>query len=135
MTASWPGSAPIRRIRYPILSPNTFGRRRGRHEGPTPSGGAFASDYTPPDDDIPVLITWGGPADTYAGYDFHGASLAFSEMLAADGHFTVVCEHGAGHLPPLETPSMLSAFFADHRKGADSPWRDGLPGSLPGWCE
>lgn len=98
------------------------------------SGGAFAWDYTTPADAVPVLVTWGGPTDTYAGYDFHGASLAFAEALADDGHPVVTCEHAAGHVPPLETADMLSAFFADHVKGEPSPWQDGLPRSLPGWC-
>jgi len=100
------------------------------------SGGAFEASYREPEADIPVLVSWGGPSDTYGGYDFHGASLEFLDLLDDDGHFTVACEHTGGHLPPAEAVDMMSRFFADHVRGAGSPWAsDGLPQDLPAWCE
>ncbi len=99
------------------------------------SGGAGAQSYSKPDDAIPVLVTWGGPSDSYGGYSFHDASEAFIDLLEADGHFTVACEHGGGHIPPGEAVEMLGSFLGDHRKGVVSPWVDALPPELPAWCE
>jgi len=99
------------------------------------SGGAMGAFYTEPERDVPVLITWGGPSDTYAGYNFHTASMSFDQMLRDDGHFTIACEHSAGHLPPTEAVGMLATFFGDHRFDSESPWLDGLPATLPSWCE
>lgn len=99
------------------------------------SGGASQQSYRRPADAIPVLVTWGGPTDTYGGYSFDTASRAFLDLLDADGHFTIACEHDGGHLPPAEAVDMLVSFLGDHAKGAASPWESGLPSDMPGWCD
>ncbi len=81
-----------------------------------------------------MLVTWGGPSDTYGGFDFHGASLTFLDLLTDDGHVAVACEHDAGHLPPVEATDMLVTFFGDHRRGLVALWPEGLPADLPEWC-
>jgi predicted esterase len=99
------------------------------------SGGTWATYYSTPVEPIPVMVTWGGPGDSYGGFSFHTSSLAFIELLEDDGHLVVACEHTGGHAPPYETVPMLETFFGDHRRGRDSPWVDGLPSGLPNWCE
>jgi len=99
------------------------------------SGGAESAYYSRPAEPIPVLVTWGGPSDSYGGYSFDSASRAFIDLLDEDGHFVVACEHTAGHLPPSEAVDMLVSFLGDHRKGTASPWADGIPAVMPTWCE
>ncbi len=98
------------------------------------SGGAFDNDYRTPAADVPVLLTWGGPSDTYGGFDFAAASENLAENLEADGHFVLPCVHDLGHWPPSEAPDMALSFFDTHRRGEPSPWVDSPPIGLPGWC-
>ena len=99
------------------------------------SGGA--DPYISPEQPIPVMITWGGPSDTYGGgaVRFEDLSLTFSAGLQADGHFVVECDHGRGHtLPPWGIGPVWS-FLSAHPKGVSpSPWADGLPADMPSDC-
>lgn len=99
------------------------------------SGGAFDRDYHTPVADLPVLLTWGGPSDTYGGFNFAQASEALRDNLEADGHLVVPCVHDLGHWPPAEAASMTARFFDAHRRGVASPWEASLPAGLPPWCE
>ncbi len=99
------------------------------------SGGAFAEDYTPPARDLPVLVTWGGPSDTFGGFDFHAASQSLADHLEGDGHFVVRCMHDLGHQPPQGAAGLAWRLFEDHPAGVDSPWAGGLPAGFPDWCE
>jgi dienelactone hydrolase len=96
------------------------------------SGGIEPAWYSTPEVDIPVLLTWGGPSDTYGGYSFHTSTLAFSESLQNDGHIVVECMNDLGHLPPDDAAEMAWAFFeaAPLTEGFE-----GVPAGLPGYCE
>ncbi len=97
------------------------------------SGGT--SFYVSPAQPIPVLLTWGGPTDTYSGYSFETASETMSEGLRDDGHFVVECVHDGGHTIPSEATDYVGQFFSDHRRGVSpEPYLDGLPASFPDWC-
>jgi dienelactone hydrolase len=99
------------------------------------SGGANSAHYISPEDQIPVMLVWGGESDTYNGFSFHDASLDFSADLRADGHFVVECEHDGGHDIPDGAASWTWDFLAAHPKGVDPlPWLDGLPESQPDIC-
>ncbi len=93
-------------------------------------------NYVSPLDPIPVLITWGGPNDTWNGYDFSEAGQAFSDDLQADGHFVAECVHTQGH---YQSPSWLDwawTWMEAHPKGVSpSPLADGLTDDFPTWCE
>ncbi len=99
------------------------------------SGGVSGAYYSAPSWAMPMMLVWGGPTDTYGGYDFHEATLAMSQSLRDDGHFVVECMHTDGHNPPDEAKDMAWAFFDAHPASADAPWASGLPDSLPAWCE
>lgn len=99
------------------------------------SGGTDRATYTTPADAIPVLLTWGGPSDTYGGFDFDEANQLLSEDLQDDGHFVVECVHSLGHNIPPEVEDYLLNFLEDHPKGVDpEPYASGLPGFFPDWC-
>ena len=99
------------------------------------SGGVYEAWYATPEEPIPVMVVWGGPADTYGNFSFDVASRDFSEELQDDGHFVVECDHGGGHTVPQGAASFTWRFFEEHPKGLEAePWADGLPSELPSYC-
>jgi len=99
------------------------------------SGGMSEENYVSPAQTIPVLLTWGGPSDTYGEYSFEEASLSFAALLEADGNPVYPCVHAGGHVPPVEASVMVERFFADHQLGEPSPWLEAVPPELPAFCE
>jgi poly(3-hydroxybutyrate) depolymerase len=99
------------------------------------SGGVSRANYISPSQTIPVLLTWGGPTDTYNGFSFETVSLSFAAALEEDGNPVYPCVHSAGHLPPREAASMVELFFNHHRLGEPSLWADGIPDAMPDFCE
>ena len=97
------------------------------------SGGVFGQ-VPMTERQIPVMITWGGPEDSYAGFKFDPASEDLVYWLDDFGHPVVACEHDLGHQIPTEGGAMLEQFFGDQRWGAPYPYADGLPPELPTWC-
>lgn len=99
------------------------------------SGGANTGLYYTPAEDIPVLLSWGGPSDNLNGLSFHDMSLFLGESLSDDGHFVIECEHDDGHNLPPGGIRYAYDFLMDHPKGVDpSPYADGLPDDFPSWC-
>lgn len=99
------------------------------------SGGTFPGSYATPTDTLPVMVTWGGPDDTYGSdVNFQDLSLDFSGNLQADGHFVVECVHDRGHDLPPDATNLVWTFLSAHVKGEPSPWADGLPSSMPDMC-
>lgn len=92
-------------------------------------------EYATPDEDIPVLVTWGGEDDLYGPLSFETASVGFTESLLQDGHFVINCDHGGGHTIPSDPMGLAWPFFLEHPKGVSpEPWSDGLPSDYPEWC-
>lgn len=88
---------------------------------------------------VPMMLTWGGPSDTYGSgsqkFSFHDYSLLLSDMLDEAGHFQLHCVHDDGHnLPPGGTDYLWTFFEAHPQDVGASPWADALPDSLPEWC-
>jgi poly(3-hydroxybutyrate) depolymerase len=99
------------------------------------SGGWMQSWYESPEEQIPVMLTWGGSSDTFSTFSFEEASLDLSESLGDDGHFVVECDHGGGHTMPTGAAALAWQFFLDHPKGVDpEPYADGLPSEFPDYC-
>jgi len=99
------------------------------------SGGATQNSWSP-GNAIPMMVTWGGPTDTYFTFSFEDASNELLGQLDAGGHFAVRCVHDQGHLPPLTGIDYIWDFFNAHPKDVDPlPWADGLPGSMPSMCD
>ncbi len=94
--------------------------------------------YDTPNADIPVMVMWGGEADTFSlgarTVDFHAQSVQFSERLQADGHFVVECDHGEGHTIPLTGIGVIPAWLTSHVFGEPSPFEDGDLSSFPDYC-
>ena len=99
------------------------------------SGGVNSAYYTTPEDQIPVMLVWGGTSDTYGSFSFHEANLDFSEDLRNDGHFVVECMHSSGHVFPTGSAEMAWTFFESHARDDESEaWSSELPSSLPSYC-
>lgn len=97
------------------------------------SGGSTI--YNTPDEPIPVMLTWGGEADTYDGLSFDRASINLSEGLLGDGSFVVECVHDRGHALPPWGFEPAWTFLKEHPKGVTpEPWAGGLPASMPAEC-
>lgn len=91
--------------------------------------------YTPPEDAIPVMVSWGGEADVLNIIDFNELNQTFVSELLADGHFVVSCDHGEGHTIPNGGPEAALEFLLDHPKGlSPEPYADGLPEDYPSYC-
>lgn len=99
------------------------------------SGGTLQGMYDSPERPLPVMVTWGGPTDTYSSVSFDESSTYLSEQLQADGSFVVECEHSLGHQIPDGASAWAWDFLAAHPYGVDpEPWAAGLPDSLPDYC-
>lgn len=97
------------------------------------SGGVPAAMYRAPASDLPVMLTWGGPSDSYGGFDFQAATLDFASALVDDGHEVVECPHAMGHYLPEDAQEHVLAFFDDHGGEGAHPWSD-APGDVPSGC-
>ena len=99
------------------------------------SGGVNTPQYVSPARALPVMLTWGGPSDTYGAFSFHTASQDFSASLRNDGSFVVECMHAGGHTIPASAAEFSWQFFKDHPLGVNPlPYIDGLPSALPSYC-
>jgi len=99
------------------------------------SGGTLEGFYATPDRPLPVLITWGGPSDTYGTLSFEEMSQHFETNLLGDGSFVVECVHDGGHTIPDGATQYAWQFLADHPFGVDpEPYDAGLPEVFPSWC-
>lgn len=77
------------------------------------SGGVPSYAYSSPATDLPVMLTWGGPDDTYGGFNFEDATQQFASDLDKDGHEVVMCPHSMGHWLPPDAEAHVLAFFGD----------------------
>ena len=99
------------------------------------SGGVIEGLYSSPARPLPVLLTWGGPTDTYSGLSFEEASTLFSQELQQDGSFVVECVHDGGHTIPSGATEYAWEFLRDHPMSLRSePYAAGLPEAFPDWC-
>lgn len=97
------------------------------------SGGATITTWAP-EATPPMLLTWGGPTDTYGTYSFETGTLDLGDQLAAVGQFHAMCVHSGGHTLPSTGTGYVWEFFEAHPRGVISPWTGGLPASMPSMC-
>jgi hypothetical protein len=106
----------------------------------TTYSGGLPAGYTQPTDQDPAnkfaaFIFDGGSNDDVFGVNFEAASQAYAATLGSAGHFTAICDHGGGHVIPLDAAPSVAAFFAANGWGAwPSPYSGGLPMSFPSYC-
>ena len=81
-----------------------------------------------------MLVTWGGPTDTYGTYSFEQGSLDLTDQLEANDQFVAHCVHDLGHTLPPGGAGYVWDFFADHSRGSGTPWTGGIPASMPDYC-
>ena len=76
------------------------------------SGGVGLIDYITPFWKIPVLGSWGGDNDIFAGYiTFYQYMQDFIADLRKDGNFVIACNHGMGHTVPPDGPAYAVDFL------------------------
>ena len=107
------------------------------------------TQYVSPSSQIPTVLFWGGPTDTYfeAGanfdynngnantYSFHEASLDLSSRYQQDGNFVVECQDTIGHNLPVNPVSYAIPFLMDHPNWVNpEPYADALPAAMPSIC-
>jgi len=99
----------------------------------TPSGELLVPTAPHP---IPGLLFHGGDADSeWAG---KAATLSLAAHMVANDQFTVVCDHGRGHVVAGETIPDMWAFMLAHpfSPGNDAAWAaNGIAGLLPSYCQ
>lgn len=109
------------------------------------TGGALIKPFANPEHRMPAVVLWGGPTDNcFQVMNFEQTSKDLEKNLDARGHFFVECIHNCGHAePPLDAAPGLSTyapmwqFVLDHPYwlgAGESPYAEGLPASMPGWC-
>ncbi len=87
----------------------------------------------------PILLTHGGPADTYSFngqkvIDFEASAASAIPFLRGAGRDVIACAHTKGHAIPGELGAKLAtAFFKAHVRGQPSGWAT-LPESVPSSC-
>jgi predicted esterase len=87
-----------------------------------------------PDNHVPAMIFHGTYADDYVGIHFYSTSKTLFDDVTEDGGLAIDCNHGQGHIIPLEGGPAVWAFFMLHPYKAPSPWAGGLPDYLPAYC-
>jgi predicted esterase len=99
------------------------------------SGGIFGSPMIQePTNKLPVMIVWGGMNDMVV-LNFEQTSLDMRKRLDANGQFSVLCDHGMGHIVPVEAAKAGWRFLQDHPYGTvPSPYENGLPDAFPAYC-
>lgn len=103
------------------------------YSGGQPTG--FDPTTQNPANKFAALIFDGGTSDNVYGVDFKAASERYRDTLVAAGHFAAICNHGNGHMIPLDAAPSVATFFAANGFGAwPSPYAQGLPASFPAYC-
>jgi hypothetical protein len=65
-------------------------------------------------------------------------TLSLAGRMAANGQFTIVCDHGRGHVVPTDHLDEMWAFLLAHpfSPGNTAAWATtGIAGKLPSWCQ
>ncbi len=102
------------------------------------SGGVGLIDYITPFWKIPVLGSWGGDTDIFAGYiTFYQYMQDFIADLRKNDDFVIACNHGLGHTVPPEGPDYAVDFLFRNTFGKTAnPYGAGaaLPSVFPSYC-
>ncbi len=101
------------------------------------SGGVsnFTFPYTTPANEVPVILTHGGPSDQVV-VQFSDATEEFGTRMANDGSIVFVCNHNRGHTIPQEAVTFAFPFMYETRFGVvPEEYQGDAPPSWPSWCE
>lgn len=86
-----------------------------------------------PDNKFAAMIFHGGAGDQVV-VGFKQASEDYAEYLAANEHFSFICDHGGGHSIPDAQDSVMQ-FMHEHPFGtAPEPYLNALPNGFPDYC-
>jgi len=82
----------------------------------------------------PAMLFYGGPNDQVI-VNFADQTQKYHDDLAAEGHFSFLCNHNMGHTVPASGPPAAWKFLQDHPYGAaPEPYQEALPASFPSYC-
>jgi predicted esterase len=118
-----------------LFTSNLLRRRSEVVAAVAPISGGWFIDFEQTEVTPPVMVTWGGVADTAFEQDFNRLSEELIEVLGEGGHFVVACDHGEGHGFPAGTWESIARFLLDHPQGVEpEPYAGGLPEGFPDYC-
>lgn len=97
------------------------------------------SAWTEPASKVPVLLQAGGASDVWpdaslAIVDFVAATDTLQDHLVEAGHYTVRCDHDAGHTITQDGYTASIDWLTSHTYGEPSPWEEAGIGSWDDWC-
>jgi hypothetical protein len=88
-----------------------------------------------PANKLPVMIAYGGSTDVFPPFNFYNTSSNYFNDLKANGHFTIMCDHGEGHSVPQAIVIAAWQFLRDHPYGVTpEPYAAGIPATYPPYC-
>ena len=80
------------------------------------------------------MVYWGGDEDSAYGQDFNGMSLEMIDVLSANEHPVVSCNHGSGHnLYARYFDDVMPYLLAHTLDAIDSPFTSSVDG-LSAYC-
>jgi len=90
-----------------------------------------------PKNKLPVACFYGGPNDIVQPVHFEAEAMNERMWLADHGNFSILCNHGMGHMVAATAALAGWQFLQDHPFGTvPSPYKKGVPKDFPAdYCE
>jgi hypothetical protein len=84
---------------------------------------------------VAALLTYGKPGVDSAVADFPTLSLQWYDAHRMLGWYTLLCDHGGGHMIPMDFGPAAARFLADHPyKVTPEPYASMIPTAFPSYC-
>jgi hypothetical protein len=84
---------------------------------------------------VAALLTYGKPGVDSAVADFPTLSLQWYDAHRMLGWYTLLCDHGGGHMIPMDFGPAAARFLADHPyKVTPEPYASMIPTEFPSYC-
>jgi hypothetical protein len=102
------------------------------------SGGdpnASSEQVQDPQNPVAALLTFGKSGLDTELFDFSMLSVQWYDAHHTLGFYTMLCDHGGGHVIPTELVPLTAQFFDDHPyKVAPEPYSASIPSGFPAYC-
>jgi len=87
-----------------------------------------------PANKLASIVLYGGRRDNL-GLDYRDLARQWYDSRTALGSYTMVCDHGGGHVIPAEFGRYAYQFFKDHPyKVSPGPYAAAVPSDFPEYC-
>lgn len=94
------------------------------------------SDPQDPENKVASLLAYGREGvDNAVAADFNVGSRKWYETYAPKGYYSLLCNHGGGHMIPLDLPAHALRFLLDHPyRVQPEPYLKTVPAEFPSYC-